>query len=137
MGKEKKKSPFSKWREGIDAVKEYANRSQANRASVVSTGVKAVQAGSTNSQVSFLNQALTEGRLSEHKLRDELKKNAVKEMAKGAAKLRKQKKPVTVDNLLEEYRRPDNAGFRALAARVDLSEAWFVQLATEETLRAV
>lgn len=93
-------------------------------------GESALQAMSTGNQVKVLRDSLYQGRLSPGKLRRTLEANAPKEMRKGADKLRKKNKPVTVDALLEEYRR--DMAFKALAEEVGLPESYFIALAERE-----
>ena len=99
----------------------------------VGAGVQYVQRQTTNYQVKFLAEALSEGRVSAGKLRGEMEKNAVKEMSKGADKLLKQSRPLTVDGLLEEYH--SSPDFKRLAERVGLEESWFVALAEQKIRR--
>lgn len=93
-------------------------------------GVSALRASSTSSQVRFMAEALRTGRLSHSKLREALEGNAPKEMNEGAKKLLKKHREVTVDALLEEYRRDEE--FQKLAAEVGLGEEWFVGVAESE-----
>jgi len=93
-------------------------------------GESALQAMNTGNQVKVLRDSLHLGKLSRGKLRKTLEDNAPKEMRKGAEKLRKKNKPVTVDALLEEYRK--DTAFKALAEEVGLDEAWFIALAEKE-----
>ena len=92
-----------------------------------STGVAAIRASSTSNQVKFLADSLHSGRLSPSKLRKALEDNAHKEMRKGADKIIGKGKPLTVDALLEEYRKDKE--FQALATEVGLNEEWFIRLA--------
>lgn len=93
-------------------------------------GERALQAMDTGNQVKILRDSLHLGRLSPGKLRRTLEAKAPKEMRKGADKLRRKNKPVTVDALLEEYRR--DTAFKALAEEVGLAESYFIELAERE-----
>ena len=93
-------------------------------------GVSALTARSTSSQVRIMAEALHTGRLSIGKLRKALEDNAPKEMGKGAKKLLKKHKEVTVDALLVEYCKDEE--FQNLAAEVGLDAEWFVKVAENE-----
>lgn len=94
------------------------------------TGVKILQALSTNKQVDVLNAAVGTGKLKNSKLRDALESKAPNEMRKGVQKLIKKHLPLTVDNLLIEYRK--DKPFQQLANSVGLDEQWFIKLAEQE-----
>lgn len=102
---------------------------------MTNTAVSILQRQSTDKQVDFLSTAVGEGRLKQGKLRDQLEKNAPKEMRKGIEKLVKQGKTPTVDLLLWEYRH--ERAFQKLAASVGLTEEWFIELAKREIARGV
>ena len=104
--------------------------SDADRDRMQRVGYNTLKTMSTSNQIEVLRDSLHQGRLSSSKLRKALEDNAYKEMRKGADKLRKKNKPVTVDVLLEEYRK--DRDFRELAAEVGLDEAWFIALAEKE-----
>ena len=104
--------------------------SDAERKRMQQRGEDELQKMGTDNQIKVLRDSLHEGLLKPGKLREALMDNAYKEMRKGADKLRKKGKPVTVDNLLEEYRK--NEEFRELATEVRLDEAWFIALAEKE-----
>ncbi len=93
-------------------------------------GAKVLQHYSTDKKVEFLSESLRVGKLSPSKLRESLERFAPREMRKGADKLIKKGKAVTVDNLLEEYHK-DNR-FQKVASDVGLDESWFVALAERE-----
>lgn len=97
---------------------------------VKNTAVHSLQRFSTSNQIKFLADSMHQGRLPASQLRDALKSNARKEMHKGAEKLAKKKKEVTVDKLLEEYRKDKE--FQKLADEVGLDEAFFIRLAELE-----
>jgi len=107
--------------------------SDRDRERIHYTGKAVLQASSTSSQVKVLAESLRTGRLSPSKLRKALKDNAPKEMRKGADKLIKKGKSLTVDSLLEEYRKDKE--FQNLASEVDLDENWFIELAKAEIKR--
>lgn len=92
--------------------------------------VTVIQQKSTADQVDFMTQAMNEGRLAPNKVRKQMEQFAPLEMRKGAEKLIKQGKLVTVDNLLEEYRR--EKAFQKVADSVGLHEDWFIKLAEVE-----
>jgi hypothetical protein len=111
--------------------------SDAERERMHKVGDKVLQKMSTKDQVQVLADSLHQGRVTKGKLRGELSRNAVIEMRKGGDKLRKKKKPVTVEALLEEYRDPKNSKLRGLASEVGLGESFFVKLAEAECRREV
>ena len=113
----------------VDAT-EARELSDKEKATIHQVGYSAMQAMGTGNQVKLLRDSLRLGKLSPAKLRDALENNAPKEMRKGAEKLRKQGKPVTVDALMTEYRK--DRDFRELAAEVGLDENWFIELAKKE-----
>ena len=104
--------------------------SDSDRERMQRVGNKSLQSMGTNKQVKVLHDSLLQGRLGQDKLRKEIETNAHKEMRKGADKLRKKGKVVTVDALLEEYRK--ETAFRELASKVGLGEEWFIDLAEKE-----
>lgn len=106
---------------------EEAPISQRNGDRMQKARVATLQRSSTAKQVGFLADSLHSGRLTARELRRALENNAYIEMRKGAEKLVKKKKAVTVDALLKEYRK--DKAFQQLAAEVGLDEAWFVKLA--------
>jgi hypothetical protein len=93
-------------------------------------GMAYLQRSSTSNQVKFLADSLHSGRLSTHNLKKSLEDNAHREMTKGADKLTKNGKQITVDTLLEEYR--NDTEFKTLANEVGLDEQWFIGLAERE-----
>jgi hypothetical protein len=97
---------------------------------LMASGVKVLQALSTNKQVDVLNASIGTGKLKSGKLRETLENKAPHEMRKGVQKLIKKHKPLTVDNLLEEYRK--DKPFQQLANSVGLDEQWFINLAEQE-----
>lgn len=104
--------------------------SDEDRGRMRQRGYSALQAMDTGNQIKVLRDSLHLGKLSPAKLRKALEDNAHKEMRKGADKLRKKGKPVTVNALLEEYRK--DRDFRELAIEVGLNEEWFIALANKE-----
>lgn len=96
-------------------------------------GTSIIETASTSSQVTIMSEALRTGKLSHSKLRKALEENSPKEMSKGADKLARKGKPVTVDALLAEYR--GDRHFQKLASDVGLSEGYFVELAEGEINR--
>lgn len=104
--------------------------SDAERERMRKAGYDKLQSMGTDNQIKVLRDSLYEGRLKPEKLRKALEDNACYEMRKGAEKLRKKGKVVTVDALLEEYH--GSGEFRDLATQVGLDEAWFVALAEKE-----
>ena len=110
--------------------------SEAERDRMHSVGEKALQHMSTGDQIQVMIDSVRQGRLSKADLRGKMSSNAVVEMRKGADKLRKKKKkPVTVDELLKEYRAPENRKFRQLCNEIELPESFFVGLAEAECAR--
>ena len=97
--------------------------------------VNVLQALSTKKQVEFLSESLDRGRLKPDELRGQLMANAHEEMRKGIAKLHRKGQEITVDRLLEEYRK--ETAFRELAEKVDLDEDYFIDVAGEEMRRFV
>lgn len=93
-------------------------------------GVRVLERLGTKNQIKVLRDSLHTGRITADKLRKELEENAYKEMSKGARKLAKKHKDVTVDALLKEYR--DDENFQALADEVGLTEEFFVGVAEAE-----
>lgn len=63
-------------------------------------------------------------------VRKAIEDNAPKEMHEGAGKLNREGKPVTVDNLLEDYRHETE--FKELAEKAGLAESWFIALTEKE-----
>lgn len=106
--------------------------SVAERERMQRVGQRELQSMSTDNQIKVLRDSLHEGRLKPDKLRKALEDNAYEEMRKGADKLHKKGKPVTVVALLEEYHKDKD--FQQLATEVGLDEAWFVALAEKETV---
>ena len=106
--------------------------SVAQRERMQKAGQKELQSMGTSNQIKVLRDSLHEGRLKPDKLRKALEDNAYKEMKKGADKLRKKGKPVTVDALLEDYDKDKD--FQQLADEVGLDRTWFVVLAEKEAL---
>lgn len=104
--------------------------SDAERGRMQQRGLKVLLTMDTSNQIKVLHDSLHQGRLKPDKLRKSLEDNACKEMRKGADKLRRKGKPVTVDALLEEYHKDKD--FQKLASEVGLDEAWFVALAEKE-----
>ena len=113
----------------VDAAKT-RDVSEADRERMQKVGYNALQAMNTGNQVKVARDSLRQGKLSPGMLRKALEDNAPKEMKKGADKLRKKGKAVTIDALLEEYR--NDRDFRELATEVGLDEAWFIALAEKE-----
>ncbi len=97
---------------------------------VAKVAVVVLQSQSVSNHVKFLSEALDEGRLSADKLRKSIEGEAPRNMRSGAKKIIKAGKALTVDSLLTDYYNED--GFRALATRVGLDEAWFRRLAESE-----
>jgi hypothetical protein len=93
-------------------------------------GRSAIQAMGYQNQVQLLSDSLDEGRITGRDLRKKIADNAPAEMRKGAEKLKAKRQPITVDNLLKEYRSEEQ--FKLLASRVGLTEAWFIALAEIE-----
>lgn len=119
------------FRGGVMVSISEANRiSDADRERIHQRGYNALQALNTSNQIKVLRDSLHLGKLSPGKLRKALEDNAHKEMQKGADKLRKKGKPVTVDTLLEEYHK--DRDFQELATEVGLNEEWFIALANKE-----
>lgn len=108
-------------------------RNERARGQVANVAVRALQKASTNNQVKVLMESLDTGRLKESKLRNVLKKNAYKEMRKGAELLVEKGKTPTVDLLMEDYWKEKE--FRKLASRVGLDSAWFTKIAEDECQR--
>ena len=102
----------------------------AERQRMHSVGEFALQRMGTSNQIKVLRDSLHQGRLKPNRLRVALEDGARKEMRKGADKLRKNNKPVTVDALLKEYRGDEE--LRKLAGEVGLDESWFISLAEKE-----
>ena len=109
---------------------EESPRAVQAREAVARLGVTTIQAYSTSNQVKFLHDSLHAGKLSAKQLRKVLADKAPGEMSKGARKLAKKNKPVTVDALMGEYR--GDKAFQELATEVGLDEDWFVALAATE-----
>lgn len=120
-------------RNGSIVSAEEARKVDKERQQMERVGVATIQAASTSSQVQIMSEALRTGRLSHSKLREALEENAPKEMSKGAGKLAKKGKPITVDALLEEYR--GDKAFQKLASEVGLNETYFIELAEREISR--
>jgi hypothetical protein len=106
-----------------DKVREKMNR----------VAVSTLQNYSTSNQVKFLADSLHSGKLAPSKLRKSLEVNAHKEMSKGADKIIKSGKKLTMEFLLDEYYK--DTEFRKLATEVGLDEAWFVALAETELIK--
>ena len=96
-------------------------------------GVSTVKRLSADKQVQFLANSLHSGHMTPASLRKALEENAPVEMCRGADKLIKKNRPVTVEALLEDYHK--DALFRATAAEVGLDEMWFTTLAEKEYAR--
>jgi hypothetical protein len=111
---------MSKHKQGFPKIDERARQA----------GVAALKAQSTSNQVKAMAAALHSGRLSQEKLRGAMEDGAPGEMSKGADKLIKQNKVLSVDALLEEYH--NDKGFQELAAEVGLAESYFINLAEQE-----
>lgn len=94
------------------------------------TGVRLLERLGTRDQIKVLRDSLHTGRITAGKLKKELESNAYKEMEKGARKLAKKHKDVTVDALLKEYR--DDKNFQSLADEVGLTEEFFIGVAETE-----
>jgi len=107
--------------------------SAAARDRATQAGVSAVQHFSASKQVQFLADSLHSGHMTPSSLRKALEKNAPAEMRKGADKLIKKNRPVTIEALLEDYHK--DKLFQATAAEVGLDEAWFTILAERECAR--
>lgn len=105
------------------------------RHGVARKAVNQLQALSTQKQVEFLSESLDKGRLKPDELRGQHMANAHEEMRKGVAKLHRKGQEITVDRLLEEYRK--ETAFRELAEKVDLDEDYFIDVAEEEMRRFV
>jgi hypothetical protein len=105
------------------------------RHKVARKAVNLLQALSTRKQVEFLSESLRTGRLSPDELRGQLMANAHEEMRKGITKLHRKNREITVDKLLEEYRKETE--FRELAEKVGLDEDYFIDVAGEEMRRFV
>ncbi len=103
---------------------------EEDRNRIHKVGYSVLRAMNTSNQVKVLRESLRLNKLSPDRLRKALEDNAGREMQKGANKLRKRSKPVTVDALLEKYHK--DVGFQELAAEVGLDEAWFTALAEKE-----
>ncbi len=97
---------------------------------VAKVAVVVLQSQSVSNHVKFLSDALDERRLSADRLRKAIESEAPGNMRSGAKKIIKAGKALTVDSLLTDYYNED--GFRALATRVGLDEAWFRRLAESE-----
>jgi len=104
--------------------------SETQKRVLVRAGTKGLQAMNTGNQIKTLSDSLHSGRLSPAKLCEALVDNAHREMKKGADKLRKQGKAVTVEALLEEYHK--DISFQGLADEVGLTEQYFANLAKGE-----
>ena len=117
-------------RERIERLQSGKEKPFRNENRLMDTGVKVLQALSKDKQVDVLNEYIGTGKLSKGKLRETLEDKAPHEMRKGIRKLKKKNRPVTVDNLLEEYRK--DKPFQQLANSVGLDEKWFINLALEE-----
>ncbi len=102
----------------------------AKKDQILSNGVQNIQKAPLDTQIKFLGKA--KGGI----LRNAMEQQAPGEMHKGAERLRREGKPVTVDNLLRDGNNPDSyynsPGFRKLAENAGLDEAWFVALAAKE-----
>ena len=105
------------------------------RHGVIGKTASMLQVLSTKKQVEFLSESLDKGRLKPDELRSQLMANAHKEMRKGIVKLDRKGEEITVDKLLEDYRR--ETAFRELAEKVGLDEEFFVSVAGEEMRRFV
>ena len=112
--------------------KPHRELSEKQRDKAKEIGLKKLQSQSTPKQVDFLADTLHSGHLRASKLKQELVKNAPKEMKKGVARLHREGKTPTVDLLLEEYN--SDASFQKLANEVGLDRSWFENLA-EETIK--
>jgi hypothetical protein len=95
-----------------------------------SVGAAALKAMPTVNQIGVLANRLHSGKMSHDQLRKALEGGAPSEMRKGADKLIRQNKVLSVDALLEEYH--NDKEFQALAAEVGLDESYFVNLAEQE-----
>ena len=104
--------------------------SARNRDRIKGAGVSFLQKQSTSKQVRFLSESLDSGSLTLASLKKAVGDNTPDQMKKGAEKLAKKKKAVTVDALMKEIR--EEKGFLELMARVGLDEQWFVSRAEAE-----
>ena len=97
---------------------------------ILTDGVQNMQKAPLDTQITFLGKA--KGNI----LRDTLEQQTPGEMHKGAEKLRKEGKPVTVDNLLRDGKNPDryynNPKFMQLAKNAGLDESYFIGVAEKE-----
>ena len=107
--------------------------SAEEREKATNRGVAVLQKLTLGQQIDALSTSAAVGTRSPAAIRKALEANAPKEMRKGADKLARKNKPVTVDALLKEYR--SNKKFQEMAAGVGLDEMWFMALAEKECAR--
>lgn len=106
--------------------------SESERLDMHNRGEKKLRSMGTNKQIHMLAESLRTGRISRDYLRSALEKGAREEMAKGARRLRRKNREVTVEALLHEYRESKNWELRELSDKVGLGEDWYIRLAEAE-----